>query len=45
MTIAEFTERLYSIFKEPSPAKRYTIVKCKRRGMPISRVSVRVFRK
>lgn len=42
MTVDEFTDALYRIFREPNPAERYTIVKRRRRRVPFSRFRLRV---
>jgi NAD(P)-dependent dehydrogenase (short-subunit alcohol dehydrogenase family) len=42
MSVEEFANELYRIFAEPHPANRYTIIKAKRAGWPLSRLKVRV---
>lgn len=42
MTVEEFCDAFYAIFRAHDPAERYTIVKRRRRRVPVSRFRVRV---
>ena len=44
MTIEDFSEAFFSIYQEKEPADRYTIVKTRRRKIPFSKETVRIFR-
>ncbi len=44
MTIDDFSEAFFSIYKEREPADRYTIVKTRRKKIPFSKEIVRIFR-
>jgi len=42
MSVDEFSRAFYEVFSKPQPGERYTIVKRKRRRIPLSRSRVRI---
>jgi short-subunit dehydrogenase len=44
MSVDEFSDAFYSIFKDISPANRYTIIKSRNNRIPFSKAKVRIIR-